>query len=98
MGVASKRDQVGDCVLKCQDWFVKNSLYLSAEARAAFSEAYIAATIHPDLLNEKPRNVEDVDKNFRRIRRAGQVLVEAVSLPSWGEKEYRPVERPQEDG
>jgi len=92
MEVSSKkdRDQVGDCVMKCQDWFVKNSLYLSAEARDAFCGAYIAASIRPDLIQERA-SADEIIGNFAKIHLVGSVLVEAVSLPSWGEKEYRPV-------
>ncbi len=91
MGSATKREKVGDVVIKCQDWFVKNSLYLSSTARDAFAEAYIAASIHPDLLQARSSK-EEITENFNKIGRAGSVLVEAVSLPSWGEKEYRPIE------
>ena len=90
MRVSSKKDQVGDCVIKCQDWFVENCLYLSAEARDAFYGAYMAASIHPDLMQGR-KSADELTGNFDKIHRAGSVLVEAVSLPSWGEKEYRPV-------
>jgi len=98
MGSASKRDQVWDCVMKCQDWFVKNSLYLSADARDAFSEAFRAASIHPDLLHPRA-SAEEIKANFAKVHRAGPVLVQAVSLPSWGEKEYSPIaENQKKDG
>ena len=98
MGSASKRDLVGDCVIKCQEWFVKNSLYLSGKARDAFSQAYLAASIHPDLLHGRT-SADEIKENFGKIRRAGSVLVEAVSLPSWGENEYRPIkEDEKKDG
>ena len=54
------------------------------------SEAYLAASIHPELLHARS-SADEIKKNFAKIRRAGSVLVEAVSLPSWGENEYRPI-------
>lgn len=95
---ASKKENVGEIVMKCQEWWVHNSLYLTAEARKAFSEAYHAAHLHPDLL-EARESSDEIRENFKTIRQAGEVLVRAVTLPSWGEDEFRPVnEQKVKDG
>ena len=90
MGKANKKDEIGDFVIKCQEWYVKNSLYLTIKSRNAFHEAYMAADIHPDLQRDRV-SAKELKENFQKIRRAGQVLVEAVSLPSLGDNEYSPI-------
>jgi len=91
MGNATNRDKVWGTVMKCQEWWVYNSLYLSSEARKAFNDAYHAAILHPDLL-EAHKNADEIEDNWKIIVRAGEVLVKAVSLPSWGEDEFKPIE------
>lgn len=78
-------EELWDMVIKCQDWYKKNSLYLDSETANEFSGAYMAASIHKDLL-EGPRDaeaVEEIRENFERIRKAGDALREAASLKSW---------------
>jgi hypothetical protein len=91
MGSASKRETVGDAVLRCQDWWVHNSLYLSTEAREAFRHAYHAASLHPELLAAHVDGKE-IRENWETIREAGDTIVKAVALPNWSEEEYQPVE------
>ncbi len=50
----------------------------------------MAANIHPDLLRDRV-SAKELKDNFHKILRAGQVLVEAVSLPSLGDNEYSPI-------
>ena len=95
MGKASKPDEVDDYTIKCQEWFVKNSLYLTEESRDAFHKAYMAASIHPDLLRSHEKH-EIIKENFAKIRRAGEILVKAVSLPSLEEHEYNPINTSKE--
>ncbi len=79
------REKLWHSVIKCQDWYQKNSLYLDFETSNVFYGAYMAASIHKDLL-EGPRDagaVEEIRKNFQRIRKAGDALREAASLKSW---------------
>ena len=94
MGKASKNDGIGDFIIKCQKWFVKNSLYLTKESRNAFYDAYNAAFIHPDLKRNR-ESAAVLKENFQKIQRAGEVFVEAVSLPSLGDNEYSPIDDPQ---
>lgn len=91
MGNATNRGKVGDTVMKCQEWWVHNSLYLSSEARKAFSDAYHAAILHPNLLDSHS-NADKIEDNWKTIVGAGEVLLKAVSLPSWGEDEFKPIE------
>ena len=95
MSKLNNKDEIGDFVMKCQEWFVNNSLYLTKDSRNAFHEAYMAALIHPDLKQDRVSSAE-LKENFQKILRAGQVLVEAVSLPSLGENEYSPIRYSQE--
>jgi hypothetical protein len=90
MGNLGKKDENHDIVIKCQEWYVNNSLYLTKESRNAFRDAYIAADIHPALRRDRV-NAEELKENFQKILRAGQALVEAVSLPSLGDNEYSPI-------
>ncbi len=96
MGSASKKEKAGEIVMKCQEWWVHNSLYLTPEAREAFREAYHAAFLHPDLLYAR-EDASVIKDNFTTIRQAGEVIVKAVALPSWGDQEYKPVDKPEEN-
>ena len=93
MGSATNKEKVGEIVMKCQEWWVQNSLYLTAESRKAFADAFHAAFLHPNLL-EDGTDSNKIEENWKDIRQAGEVIVKAVSLPSWGEDEFRPVDEP----
>jgi len=93
MSIASKKDLVGDKVIECQNWYVKNALYLTAEVKDAFVRAYIAASIHPDILADNGSNAEEKRENYNKIQQLGSTIVEAVSLPNWGENEYQPLDK-----
>lgn len=75
-----------DVVLECQDWYNKNCLFLSAEARAAFHSAYSALAIHPELLATREGSTS-IKENFNAITDAGDVIVTAAELPPLGELE-----------
>ena len=47
------KDEVGSVVMECQEWWVRNCLYLDAEARQAFSEAYHGAFAHREACGWK---------------------------------------------
>ena len=72
-------DSVSSNVIKCQEWWNQNCLYLSADSRQAFSDAYISAMQHKSLLDS--RDGQLVQVNFSKITAAGDVLVKAVELP-----------------
>jgi len=75
---------IGKAVLKCQDWWDRNCLYLDEGARGAFRAAYGAAAGHADLVQMQPRNEEAIrliSGNMEAIRAAGPALVKAAALP-----------------
>ena len=89
------KDVAGSVVVECQDWWVKNCLYLDAEARQAFLNAYHGAFAHRELADEyrgTSEGKEIIEKNFMAVINAGDKIVKGVELPSLGEEEYKPVE------
>ena len=91
-------EEIGKIVLECQEWWVKNCLYLDAESRPAFRDAYDAAFLHRDLVDGYrgiPEGSEKIIENFKVITDAGEQIVEAAELPSLGEKEYKPIDPPE---
>lgn len=89
LGSVHKKDEIGKVVVECQDWFVRNRLYLEPEVARAFSEAYHAAFNHRDYVEARDPNI-DIKENWNTIRKVGEIIVEAVRLPIL--KEYSPVE------
>ena len=79
-------DSLSALVLECQDWWNKNCLYLSAEARDAFNNAYSLALNHRTLA-ESNRDLEAVRKYSEIIYGAGGIIVAGVQLPSLGVRE-----------
>lgn len=67
--------------MECQDWWDKNCLYLDSEVREAFRLAYHTAFQHRDLLRARA-NIKDIEKNWSDVKRAGEVIVKAVELPT----------------
>ncbi len=80
------KEEIGDFVIKCQDWWNKNCLYLSSEARAAFRTAYQSAFDHKDFLIDRS-NTELIRENWKRIEFTGEAIVRGAELPPLGEKE-----------
>jgi hypothetical protein len=80
--------KVMDVSLECQNWWVKNCLYLDAEARLAFNRAYFAAAARPALLRQS-RDARPLEENWQLIFEAGEAIVRGVPLPSLGDAEYR---------
>jgi hypothetical protein len=71
---------IGDVVLRCQDWWEKNCLYLEPEAREAFFKAYIAAHSHHQYV-ELRDNPDLVKNNWKTIIDAGTIIEKCVDLP-----------------
>ena len=86
------RADVGDCVMRCQVWWVSNCLYLEPKAREAFSVAYHAASSHRTFLESG--EIELVKQNWAAIMNAGQIIVEAVKLPRLTDAELKDVNSP----
>lgn len=75
-----------DVVMECQNWWDKNCLYLTSQAREAFRWAYMCAHNHNSFKQDRS-NPELIKSNWEDIMRAGSVIVEGSSLPSIGDTE-----------
>lgn len=98
--------EIGEYVMKCQDWWYKNCLYLSPNARESFKSAYSAAFSHLDFINSrkiilhKPNSNENelsqmndiIIKNWQKVIDAGDIIVAGVDLPEINEdtEKYMP--------
>lgn len=83
------KDKIGEVVLKAQDWWKNNCLYLDPVSRQAFRDCMIFAVSHKDLL-QGPRTKEGTEiikESWSVIMRPGQTLAEGVALPSLGQAE-----------
>ena len=77
---------------QCQEWWERNCLYLSPDARDAFRQAYFAAADHPSYLAKGGGFTgAEVRENFRIIREAGAAIVKGAELPDLGEGEAEDV-------
>lgn len=74
-------ENIGTVVIKCQDWWEKNCLFLEPSVRESFSIAYSAANSHVALLKGGPSAIAEIKENWQRIASAGEKIVEAVQLP-----------------
>ncbi len=79
-------DSVGDTVMECQEWWNNNCLYLSSEARQAFSGAYHCAHMHSGL-TQGSLNAELAKKNWLEIIEAGNVILKSMELPPLEDKD-----------
>jgi len=83
--------EIGPTIDECQRFWEENCLYLSEEARSAFHQAIFLAHDFRII----PRSDPNVTKWFDLIKAAGDKIVEAVSLPSLGDDETKPM-KPEE--
>ena len=85
-GASRKRDAIGSVVMKCQNWWVNNNLYLDKEAREAFYRAFLVAANHPILIAPGGPRDEIAAKTIREsaetIDRAAEAIERTVDLPS----------------
>ena len=72
-------------VMKCQDWWEENCLFLSPEARKAFQDAYIAAKDLAISIAAHDMNTELLKSTTKVVKRAGKIIEESANLPSIGE-------------
>ena len=86
-----------ELILECQEWWNKNCLYLSAEARSAFKKAYIAAD-YLSLPAEVQAGLDARKKDMEDLKRAGDIILKGVNLPSIGEDESKHVEKRSRKG
>ena len=98
------REKVGDAVVKCQEWWRENSLYLDAEARRAFITAFKSAPTYCQIwtelreadAGESERREDVLNESWESVSSAGKVIVEAVELPSLAGEEPKAVD-PSDD-
>lgn len=81
-------EEVHRLVLECQDWWEKNCLYLSAEARDSFNRAYFTASAHRELVRSHV-GAEEVKANWALLLKAGDDILRGVQLPTLGEREAK---------
>lgn len=72
--------KIGNLVIEAQDWWTKNCLYLDPESRDAFWKALINAHSVRAITDSEERKLV-----MGEIRRAGDLIMEGVSLPPVGE-------------
>lgn len=82
-------ESIGCVVVKCQDWWNNNCLYLTPEARSAFNTAFHCALTHKDYKSTLAIQNDLVERNWDRIIAAGEAIVKGVELPSLGEAEFK---------
>lgn len=83
---ATHTEEVGKVVLKCQEWWENNCLYLEPKVRDAFVNAYSAAHSHNACVQGRvDENI--VSENWSRITKFPNILFEAVQLPPLTEVE-----------
>lgn len=90
MGSIFDEQKIGETVMECQDWFVRNRLYLQPEVAQAFSLAYHLAFHHNDLVLAREQS-SVLQENMQTVRRAGEVIIKAVELPGLREGEFQPL-------
>ena len=78
-----------------EEWWSKHCLYLSVKARQALSVAYEATCSHQEFRDRKVDQAL-LQKNWEKIGDAVEAILEAVALPSLGDKESGT--REQDDG
>jgi hypothetical protein len=86
-------EKIGQSIDECQRWWDENCLYLGDEARSAFHSAIFLAV---DFRNIPRTDSKEIQEWFRRIKAAGDRIIEAVNLPSLGEDEIKPI-KPEEE-
>jgi len=94
---AVHHENVGEVVSRCQEWWEKNCLYLSADARTAFRSAYHAAHSHQSYLQGPRGSVTSrvISDNWDTITAAADALFRGAELPSLSQEEARDLTRPE---
>jgi hypothetical protein len=72
-----------DTAVECQQWWVEHNLFLSAPARKAFLDAYLAVGFMAQLKGlQDARHLQDWREHRMKVMQAGTIIAEAVALPS----------------
>jgi hypothetical protein len=84
-------DQIGKTVLKCQEWWERNCLYLDPNVREAFVASYSAAHTHSSLVQGRS-DPELLKDSWIRITNFPNVLFESIQLPTLTDLETKALE------
>jgi hypothetical protein len=82
---ATHTDEIGNAVLKCQDWWENNCLYLDPKVRDAFVSAYSAAHVHRAYVQGRAE-ASVITGNWQTIAKFPDILFESIQLPPLSEK------------
>ena len=85
------KDNNFDMVIKCQNWWEKNCLYLDMESRKAFMSSIHAVALHSDLTGGQATK-DEVKENWRDINECGEILIRGAGLPSFVENELKAID------
>jgi hypothetical protein len=72
-----------DAAFACQEWWIKNNLYLTPDVRQAFRDAFVAVSTIVQLRGE-PRDDEGLRErraSIEIVRKLGDMITKAVALP-----------------
>ena len=79
--------EINAIVLRCQDWWESNCLYLTPDARKAFSQAYHSVSLHRNAV--RTNDSKNILKFQDEIMKAANVIVRGVELPTVAEDESK---------
>lgn len=97
MDVLYDREKIDEVIRECQDWWVRNNLYLEEEAGRAFRIAYHSAPTYCQIYTElreadsteRHRREGVFSESWKSVNDAGEAIVKAVELPSLVEEEHK---------
>lgn len=88
---ADKRNgEVFKVIADCQDWWEANCVFLTTDAREAFLKAYLSASDHAQF-RATHQDAELVKAAWEDVRRAGDIILRGVYLPSISDLEEKRV-------
>jgi len=73
-------ERITDAVIKAQDWWEQNCLYLDEDAREAFWRGIRAAGLHGELLRSRADS-QLIRDNWKKIEDAQAAIERSVALP-----------------
>ncbi len=81
-------ENIGSSVIKCQEFWEQNCVYLEPNVREAFVAAYSCASSHNGLLQSGLDN-QAIKENWQQIISFPNILLKSVELPSLTEIENK---------
>lgn len=87
-------EKIGKVVIKCQEWWEKNCLYLEPKVRDAFVAAYSAAHSHHAYVQARAES-KMLNENWDLITKFPNLLFEAIQLPPLTEAETKALIPPE---